>query len=943
MPLLHCKLRVSFYLFAWICAASQLAHAEQDQGQRFFENRIRPLLANRCYSCHGPDEASAKLRLDSKHGWERGGERGPAIVPGDPSASLLIRAISYRDAKLSMPPQEAGGKLADSEIEDIVTWIRQGAPDPRSGEKIVTEIDVAARDHWAFQPVNAPTIALNVHPIDYLIDQKLKERGFVATEPADHRTLIRRTVLDLIGLPPTAKQLATSPDDFPRLVEDLLASPRYGERWGRHWLDVARYSDAKDGVLMYGDARVRPFAHTYRDYVIRSFNEDKPFDRFIGEQLAADRMGLPPNAPELAALGFLTLGRMFDNNRHDIIDDQIDVVARGLLGLTIGCARCHDHKFDPIPTADYYSLYGVFASSIEPYDRPRIAPVTAGGQAFEKEFKAKLDEVYDQQQKHYESTLEIARKQTPDYLIKVATTEPDVAETTIFFLSLIPDQLRPQITKRWRELIARRAFPDDPIFGPWHDLMRSAGQSADPAQLRQAKPTTNLTSTVSQSQTEEVQSPPEQSAVPALEMRPNDWKARGVDTRIIEGLVAARPRSRADIARVYGTIVHNAWAKAAPSLVGKTSADGSVEVDDPLVALLVSRDGPLWFPKRDIAAYLSRQPGDKYRELVRELDAIAVTHKHAAPRAMVVHDAEVLCDPVIFQRGDPSSRGAPVPRRFLAALSTGERPQFTDGGGRLNLATMIANSQNPLTARVWVNRVWMHHFGEPLVESPGDFGLQTKRPLQHQLLDYLADYLIRTGWRTKPLHTLIVSSQSYQRSSRFAASEQMAKQAAGDSSNELWWRANRRRLDFEQMRDSLLALSGELDDTMYGRPPLITEPGNHRRTVYCFVERQNIPAIVQTFDFANADTSTSRRPMTTVPQQALFALNSQFMLDRASALAKRIGSVSSEQETQQLFTIVLGREPTEPEILACREFRQQGSLEQLSQVLLMSNELIFID
>ncbi|MEI7698998.1 MAG: PSD1 and planctomycete cytochrome C domain-containing protein, partial [Planctomycetia bacterium] len=830
----------------------------------------------------------AGLRLDSRSGWERGGERGPAIVPGDPASSLLMRVIAYQDEDLKMPPEDAGGQLTQAEQQDLATWIRQGAHDPRVGEKVVTNIEAAARDHWAFQPVAAPKIEGHDHPIDLLIQQKLQQRGFTTTEPADMHTLIRRSTFDLHGLPPTAEQLQVSRENYPQLIKDLLNSPRYGERWGRHWLDVARYSDAKDGVLMYGDARIRPFAYTYRDYVIRAFNSDKPWDQFIREQLAADRLNLPPDSPELAAMGLLTLGRMFDRNRHDVIDDQIDVVGRGFLGLTLACARCHDHKFDPIPTADYYSLYGVFASSTEPLDRPRIGPITEAGQAFETEFSAKLKQVTDQESAHYESILSIARERTPDYLVHVATTAPDVSETAIFFLSLVPDQLRPQITKRWRQTIARRAFPDDPVFGPWHDLMKDAT------------------------------------------LRPDEWKSRGVDQRIIDGLVAAAPATPADVARVYGTILRE---------VSKTSSDSS----DQLVALLVGRDGPVWFPQQDVTFYLDRTPGDAFRGLVGELDAIAVRHASAAPRAMVVHDSDVLCDPVIFQRGDPVLRGTPVPRQFLSALTKEKQTPFADGAGRLDLANAVASPNNPLTARVWANRVWMHHFGESLVENPGDFGLQTKAPLHRELLDFLADYLVRHEWHTKALHELIMSSQTFQRSSAVSQTPAMTTQLQQDPANTFYWRTNRRRLDFEQMRDSLLSISGELDVTMFGRPTVITDETNVRRTVYAFVERQNIPAMVQTFDFANADTSTPRRSMTTVPQQALFALNSPFMLKRAKAMAARVTATEPAAAVSQLYQLAYGRVPDSQELADCMEYLQQDNRESLAQILLMSNELMFVD
>jgi cytochrome c553 len=877
----------------------------------FFESRIRPLLIAHCIDCHGPETAEGKLRLDSKQGWQRGGEQGPAIVPGDPSASLLIRLVAYRPQELKMPPEDAGGKLTDQQIADLTTWVRQGAHDPRVGDQVVTDIEAAARDHWAFRPITPPPITPpeigpNANPIDLLIGRNLHDRGFRATEPADMPTLIRRATFDLHGLPPTFAQNQTAREDFPKLVRELLASPRYGERWGRHWLDVARYSDAKDGVLMYGDARIRPFAYTYRDYVIRAFNDDKPFDRFVHEQLAADKLSLPPDAPELAGLGLLTLGRMFDRNLHDVIDDQIDVISRGFLGLTVSCARCHDHKFDPIPTADYYSLYGVLASCIEPYDRPRIGPLTDAGKPFEDEFAAKLKQVVDQQQTHYDEVLKTARERTADYLVQAATTEPDVAETAIFFLSLIPDQLRPQVTRRWRQTIAKRAFPDDPVFGPWADLVA------------------------------EISRQPMAPISPQTER----WRQNGVDPRIIDGLVAANPQTVADVAKAYGQILVDAWKKAEAAA---DPADPAAIDADPLASLLVSRSGPVWFPKQDVANYLSRTPGDAYRGLLGELDAIAVKHPDAAARAMVLWDAEVLCDPVIFQRGDPIQRGAPVPRQFLAAVSTQPRSPFQSGSGRLELAQAIASPQNPLTARVWVNRVWMHHFGQPLVDSPSDFGLQTPRPLQHELLDFLADFLIKNGWRTKPLHELIMTSDAYRRDSRLGDDPAFREQLTADPNNTHLWRGNRQRLDFEQMRDTLLMVSGDLDPTMYGRPKVLTDESNHRRTIYAFVERQNIPAVVQTFDVATADTSTARRVTTTVPQQALFAMNSQFMLGRSRALAGRVAALASVDPVGVLYEAVYGRRPSDDERQLANEFLREGTTEQFAQALLMSNELMFID
>ena len=415
-----------------------------------------------------------------------------------------------------------------------------------------------------------------------------------------------------------------------------------------------------------------------------------------------------------------------------------------------------------------------------------------------------------------------------------------------------------------------------------------------------------------------------------FKLQPEQWKSRGVDQRLIDGLVAAKPTNKAEVAKVYGSILRTAWKSGANE-------------KDPIAGLLISRDGPVWFPPRDVAFYLSRTPADAYRGLLGQLDAISVKHNDAAPRALIVQDAELLYDPVIFQRGDPIARGNPVPRRFLGILSQGERASFKHGGGRLDLADAIASPKNPLTARVWVNRVWMHHFGEPLVENPSDFGLQSKQPVQQELLDFLAGYFMQQGWRTKPLHELILTSRAYQRASQLPESKEIATQLRTDATNSLLWRANRRRLDLEQMRDTLLAITGEMNGTMFGRPVTLTDNANHRRTIYAFVERQNIPALVQTFDFANSDTSTPRRNQTTVPQQALFALNSPFMLARADALAKRVAGIEPKQRAPRLYAQVYGREPTPTEQEECDRFLTTGTVEQLAQVLLMSNEMMFVD
>ncbi|MCX6948577.1 MAG: DUF1549 domain-containing protein, partial [Opitutae bacterium] len=388
----------------------------------FFENKVRPLLADHCYECHGEKKQKGGLRLDSQPGWQKGGESGAVIVPGHPDTSLLIEAIHYKNEDLQMPPKQP---LSAPAIEILTEWVRRGAPDPRlttpvaTGTKIIAMTAAEARTHWAYQPITSPPVPVLPHAapqlnaIDQFVRARLAQEGLTPNPPADPRTLVRRAYLTLIGLPPSferVEQFAAHPTPaaFAELVDQLLARPEYGQRWGRHWLDVARYSDTTEKSVD-GERRI-PFAHTYRDYVIESFNADRPFNQFILEQIAADR--LPAAAkPDLRALGFLTVGRRFEGNIEApnlIIDDRIDTIGRGVLGLTLACARCHDHKFDAIPTADYYSLVGILASSHEPMDLPEVGPpLTSDVITKYRKDRAALFAEYE---KHVDATTVLARR-----------------------------------------------------------------------------------------------------------------------------------------------------------------------------------------------------------------------------------------------------------------------------------------------------------------------------------------------------------------------------------------------------------------------------------------------------------------------------------------------------------------------------------------------------
>jgi hypothetical protein len=796
-----------------------------------------------------------------------------------------------------------------------------------------------AKNHWAYQPVRQPLppgvkAAKRVQsPIDAFLLARLEENNLTFAPRADKRTLLRRVYYDLIGLPPTFEELRAFERDasskaFENVVDRLLASPRYGERWGRHWLDVARYADTKDLVLVYGKDALRPFAYTYRDYVIRALNEDLPYDQFVRDQLAADMVEpkLPPW--RLAALGFLTVGRMFDENPHDQIDDQIDTTTRGFLGLTVACARCHDHKYDAITARDYYSLYGVFASTERPYaydlpllEDPKDVP---GGVEFEEKLAKARKELEDHVDAEFTKLTEIMRQRIGDYLVRAATTKPDITETTQFGLSLIPEDFRPTLVQRTRRLIERRAVPDDRIFGPWAELMEL--------------PEENF---------------PDKAAETVGKLKQSS--AAKFNPLVVETLNKASLTNKPAVAQAYGQLLFSVYEESKKPVAGSPglSADQRELLD-----LVTSPESPVWFPRRDTSEHMSRAEKDKWHGLMMALDKLAAHATNAPPaRAMIVADLPEPYEPYIFRRGNPSRPGDPVPRAFLKVLSDGEPQPFKQGSGRLEMARAITSPDNPLTARVLVNRVWMEHFGEPLVSSPADFGTRSDPPTHPELLDWLAGEFMRSGWSLKQLHRVMLLSSAYQQASRIPSSALRVPRST-DPDNKLLWHYPRRRLDLEAMRDSLLFVSGKLDSRMGGRPVEgASDPQNCRRTVYGLVDRQDLPALYRAFDFAAPDQCVERRPRTTVPQQALFGMNSPFVMEQARALVARpeiAGEKKPARQVNALFCHVLGRHATKQETAAALQFIEAAKAdtesengltpwEQFAQVLLISNEAVFLD
>ena len=764
-------------------------------------------------------------------------------------------------------------------------------------------VGAEASDHWAFQPVTRPGVpsvsgaAWPSGALDHFVLAKLRENGMQPARRAGRRTLIRRVTLDLTGLPPTPGEVdafvaADSPGAYRRLVERVLASPRFGERWGRHWLDVARYADTK-GYLAGNQARLFTHSYTYRDYVIDAFNADLPYDRFIIEQVAADKLELGDDKQPLAAMGFLTLGRRFLNNPHDIIDDRIDVVTRGMMGLTVSCARCHDHKYDPIPIADYYSLYGVFASSHEPGDKPFISDAIDPIErvAFDEERKRREDKLNNYKREQYARVREQVKEQTGDY-VWAAHRATKVPAGKVDELAR-KAKLDPELTRRWMRHLGKRRESGDPVFAAWFALTKlDAGSFGE-----QAKAVLGG-----------------------------------------EPLANAHPAVRAALAEA-GSL--EAAAKSLGQLLYKAKSG-----QPKLREAVHSDDSPAKLSDGDVNRVMDVEGRQGIRSRKRKFDELEGEHPGAPNRAMVLLDNASPHDPRIFRRGNPGMKGDAVPRRFIAALSHGERKPFVEGSGRLEMAEAIADPGNPLTARVMANRVWQRLFGSGLVITPSDFGVRAEPPSHPKLLDFLAADFVDNAWSVKALIRGIVTSSTYQQGETVHP-----KYAERDPGNRLLWQMNRKRLDFEAMRDSVLSVSGNLTLKQGGRSVHIAnKPDARCRTVYGFVDRQNLPNLFRTFDFAGPDTTCPQRFTTTVPQQALYLLNSPFIEAQAKRLGARSGvtSADDEERIRVIYRLAYQREPSAEELALAKGFVDEfvpsaAAWERLGQALLVSNEMMFVD
>lgn len=806
-------------LITALSASTSLAAEPDPAALEFFEKKIRPIFLAHCVECHGKKEHGG-LVLDSREGWMTGGDSGPAIVPGDPEKSLLIRAVRQVNKDLLMPPKQ---KLTTTEIADLEAWVKSGAVDPRS--TLDKTNDLAARPKygisleegrkfWSYRPVADPVVPVVQDQswprtaIDNFILHRMEAAGVTPVPSADPRTLLRRVTFDLTGLPPTPAEMDafladSSSQAFERVVDRLLSSARYGERWGRHWLDVVRYADTCGNASDYPV----PQAHKYRDWVIRAFNRDLPYDQFLREQLAGDLLPSDNEAERyerILATGYLAIARRFGGNRtgehYLTLEDTIDNVGRGLLGSSISCARCHDHKFDPITMSDYYGLYGIFESTRFPFPGAEV----------------------DKKQSDFVPLMSAA------------------------------------------ELEALRA--------------------------------------------------PHQARLAALD----------AEVKTLETAEAA--------------------AKQLPESPDKK---GAVET------------------------------------AAKNLAEARQKRKAAAAEAPLVNDAYAVAEGTpantkMQLRGDPKRLGAEVTRHFPAILGGQELAPGVPGSGRLQLADWIVNPQNPLTARVMVNRVWQYHFGRGIVPTPNDFGLRGQPPTHPELLDYLASRFMEQGWSIKSLHKLILLSHTWQLASSAAleTTANHAKNVAVDPNNNLYWHFNRTRLDAEEIRDSLLFVGGDLDETPAGahpfppqstwgwtqHNPFVANYDSRRRSIYLMQQRLKRNPYLALFDGADPSSSTAVRFMSTTPLQALFAMNDPLAHAQSGKLAQRLIASSPDEAARisSAYQLAFSRLPLPDEIQECSEFLKQyrarlselktpaeqmdlKAWSALARSLMGANEFIYVD
>lgn len=1054
------------------------AAADEKAGHEFFEAKIRPVLVRHCYECHSAESKPVQggLRLDTRDAMRTGGDSGPGIAPGSPAESLVLAALKYDSYE--MPPK---GKLADAVIADFSKWIEMGAPDPRQGGETAapTKIDFAkAANYWAFQPPTKKALPRVSNPhwtrneIDHFVLSALDAAGLQPVGEASKRALLRRATFDLLGLPPTPEEQAAfladeSPDAYVRLIDRLLDSPHYGERWGRYWLDVARFADDQAHTFA---VKPNTEAWRYREWVIDAFNRDLPYDQFVRMQIAGDQLDESLGQERFVALGYFGLGAVYYKNSDkakaeaDELDDRIDTLTRGFLGLTVSCARCHDHKFDPIPTNDYYSLAGIFSSSalanVPLAEKEVVDAYNAGQQTVKNAEKAFTDRMRELR----ESAAENAAPQIEQYVLAVWKQRVAAAQGKPLSdkqLATTNGLAEPAI-KLWREFLDAKNRGKYPAIEGWYALPAAHAQASldsPPANVKawaasfqqqvqnlllardgklapqkeavvntKVEPANSSLPLFASKQLNHERPAAEVDvdlkgarelyllitdagdgkscdhadwAEPRLvtsqgEVKLTDLKWRTATTGfgsinlhrsvgggklrigerafeyglgshapslIVYDLPPGAERFKATVGLdvsgtrqgngatveflVYTTAPPTQTALAADRAAATKANDSQLTKADAELLKAVFFDGGLFkLADKPLKESLSAADLAQVDSLQASWDQAQRDAPAMYPVAHAIRDTSPK-DMHVFIRGNPARQGEVAPRQFLQVLSEGERKPYAHGSGRLELAEDLARADNPLTARVMANRVWQQHFGRGIVGTPSNFGELGERPSHPELLDWLAVDFVESGWSVKHLHRQIMLSATYRLSS-----EANARNSELDGDNRLLWRMNRRRLDVEAWRDSLLAVSGNLDRTVGGPNAPLT---GSRRTVYAKISRHELDELLRLFDFPDANVTSEKRTVTTAPQQQLFVLNSNFVVQQAQSLAKRVqaGAATGDARVRLAFELLYARAPHEHELRLGLDFLAAAASDaseqkidpwqQYAQALLSLNEFMYID
>ena len=983
-----------------ILACPALLGAEPDRkGLDFFEAKIRPMLVTHCYECHSAGAAGKKklkgeLLLDSRDGSRKGGESGPAVVPGKPDESLLISALQHDSFK--MPPK---GKLPNELIAHFVKWIEMGAPDPRDGIAVVASpgIDLeAGRQHWAFQPL-VPTTPPDVKdtpwihtPVDRFVRAKQEAFGITPNSTADARTLIRRAYFDLLGLPPTPEEVeqftAEAAKDpiasYAGLIDKLLNNAHYGERWARHWLDVTRFAES-NGYAFDGD---RPNAWHYRDFVIRALNADMPYDEFVRLQIAGDLLTdinvqttEEANAATntLAATGFLVAGpyttqqtqKERERSRYEQLDDIVSTLGTSLLGLTVGCSRCHSHKFDPLPQFDYYRMASCFAEvgfsdtginshpeafrqAKSDFDAAHV-PLVAARTKFENE---QLVGRYDQWIAS-QGTTSTEAKALPEFEPWHHIGPFAAADFNVAFDKVFPPELDTELTKTFEEgKLKWTAQPDWKDGEAHNDKIKGANSANYLYRIVELK----------------------EPRVLSLSLGSDDgiklWvNGREVLSKKVGRNVAAAGQETATIQLAAGR--NDLLMKIANGggATGFYFAASEGKVPDDVATILAlpadkrneeqKKKAVDWYKGFDLEWLRLNQVVARHDTQIPKPDLTQVFA--ARVRGTTYQFGEDTYKVFHLRRGNADNKEDEAKPGFLQVLMrTDEQenkwladPAAADKSrpGRLGLAdwlTDIDAGGGHLLARVIVNRLWHHHFGRGIVATPSDFGTRGERPSHPKLLDWLAGELIRGGWKLKPVHRLIMTSAAYMQAGAITES---GKQL--DPENLLLWRRSSRRLEAETIRDSLLAVSGTLDRTQFGKGTL--DQGSKRRSIYFTVKRSQLIPLLQLFNAPDAMQGIATREESTVAPQALALLNSPVIRDLATKFAAQVGptpDTSIEQTIDRAYATALSRPATEAEQAAMQEFIQQQkqsrgedanaealAVRDFCHLILCMNEFVYID